>query len=1727
MTSLREVVDLARQQQKHPDNNKLGLDGVPQFSDSSKLKANEANGKRQSSLPSSPVQRSRQIQRTFSTSHPSSPLDNTQNRDDTIDPFKADFVRTTSDFRSAWHYEDSEGSKRHSRRKDSAISTAGGSAQHGSGSAAGGQSEEPGLWKRWVEIPLGLAGTEDDNNDDERNEQGDVVRTASPEPHEDGNDEPAHPEESHQITRSFTNPRQPGTRQSTVNGSTSGWPDPLKLFGISRTRSLPHDIEDRQEEDLQTPSGARTPGGRSKRSHKQHSGDTPANRASNIPPTPGGASNKWAMLRQRLKQNSIVPQQRESIIEPSKAAEVDLNDELLAGGLGLLLVKMWFDRDENGRRRVPILLHHLKIRVSDSVHPLHGTHAVFRIECEYANGAIRWVIYRELRDFLSLHTHYRLANATNYSSKDVVDIPDFPRTSLPYFNLLKKQGREKGTPMGRSEFAKMQRMSLENYLIGLIRAVMFRPEANRLCRWFEMSALSVALARRGGIQGKSGLLRVLSSNSSRKSTHGTFSTLIAWSQQHQPKWWMVRESYLVAVEDPAELAIFDVFLLDADFAIERPKRYYRQGLNLLHGEGKGNEGENKDEDPDVDTIASRSTMSKFFSMGSLRSRRTNTTRRDRGASLSTAGRPRAVSASTVGGGDEQKLNGYAHNGLLHPHFTFGGHKEQKEVEKVEAPTTAGTAAGPSSPMDHTDMSEDDDDESHHNHVIDPSIGTDPRALGYPDEQAAMDPMSDPNAPPSNQPPKKKKKSSKDVSQHTFYIKNSQRRMKLVAKNERQMLQFIASMERMANQSHWNGHNRFDSYAPIRLNVAAQWLVDGRDYFWNMSRAIMLAKERIYIHDWWLSPELYLRRPGKEAYRLDRLLKRKAEEGVKIFVILYKEVSNRTTPTDSNYAKQQLMGLHSNILVQRSPSHFSTGTFYWAHHEKLCVVDETIAFMGGLDACFGRWDTPQHVLIDDGDPIGEEGSEQIWRGKDYSNARVMDFHTLSKPDQDMYDRAKVARMPWHDVAMQIVGQPARDLCRHFVQRWNYLLRVKSHSRLMPFLLPPPDFKASELHDQGLTGTCEIQICRSAGPWSLGTQNRIEHSIQNAYLKAIQMSEHFIYIENQFFITSTVVNEVVVENNIGDALVHRIIRAHKEGTPWRACIVIPLLPGFTFPIDHNDASAIRLIMECQNRSICRGPHSIFARLRKEGIDPDDYITFFSLRGWGKLQNEVLTTEQVYIHAKIMIVDDRVAIIGSANINERSQRGDRDSELAAVVRDTDMIESRMAGKPYKVGRFAHTLRLRLMREHVGIDVDALAEQDLVASQPVKSPEDIKTWDPDREQEREGKDVGGVTRTKGHGPAMNMGTDLKDSATQAIYGSGKGVSKLGMEVADKLNIKPSGHGATSKEGLEDEKRTYGSDGSKQPGFASSKIPTLEEKTVYEHRPRETEHGDKPLLDAKEENAQGGKSVEEPQEARVPDGSGELFGAPADASLSPQTDDRPPDARHAHDESTEEEKAAVMARQQLRKHLSVKVGAKPYTLPVPAPVIDENGFADPVSDKFFKDVWIATAVHNTEIYRKVFYCTPDDMVTTWKQYKEFTAHQERIAKPPKEAPKAAPIARVPSEGAMDESNQAASGTAPGGEKEPNLQPGTSADERPLSPSNDPSVPGPHRRSHEANLNRPRRPTNVNEPLEQWERDEMEALLNEVRGHLVIFPTRFLEGEDTANNFLFNSDRILPMPIYN
>ncbi|KAG8809980.1 hypothetical protein FRC18_004299 [Serendipita sp. 400] len=88
-------------------------------------------------------------------------------------------------------------------------------------------------------------------------------------------------------------------------------------------------------------------------------------------------------------------------------------------------------------------------------------------------------------------------------------------------------------------------------------------------------------------------------------------------------------------------------------------------------------------------------------------------------------------------------------------------------------------------------------------------------------------------------------------------------------------------------------NRFRSFAPEREGNTVKWFVDGHDYLWAISEAIESAKSEIYILDWWLSPELYLRRPPElfPEWRLDALLKRKADQGVKIYVIVYNEVRN--------------------------------------------------------------------------------------------------------------------------------------------------------------------------------------------------------------------------------------------------------------------------------------------------------------------------------------------------------------------------------------------------------------------------------------------------------------------------------------------------------------------------------------------------------------------------------------------------------------------------------------------------------------------------------------------------------------------------------------------------------------------------------------------------------------------------------------------------------------------
>lgn len=143
-------------------------------------------------------------------------------------------------------------------------------------------------------------------------------------------------------------------------------------------------------------------------------------------PKPGRA--KWSRLRSLIPK--IIQHSAPVTSGPSGSFHtVHITDELITGGLSTLMLRLWFERDEKDHRRVPVLLHRLRIRVSDSLHPMHEARCVFRIECEYANGTARWVVYRQLRDFLSLHAHYTVSNV--YNRRVQIDkLPEFPRTSM-------------------------------------------------------------------------------------------------------------------------------------------------------------------------------------------------------------------------------------------------------------------------------------------------------------------------------------------------------------------------------------------------------------------------------------------------------------------------------------------------------------------------------------------------------------------------------------------------------------------------------------------------------------------------------------------------------------------------------------------------------------------------------------------------------------------------------------------------------------------------------------------------------------------------------------------------------------------------------------------------------------------------------------------------------------------------------------------------------------------------------------------------------------------------------------------------------------------------------------------------------------------------------------------------------------------------------------------------
>jgi len=205
-----------------------------------------------------------------------------------------------------------------------------------------------------------------------------------------------------------------------------------------------------------------------------------------------------------------------------------------------------------------------------------------------------------------------------------------------------------------------------------------------------------------------------------------------------------------------------------------------------------------------------------------------------------------------------------------------------------------------------------------------------------------------------------------------------------------------------------------------------------------------------------------------------------------------------------------------------------------------------------------------------------------------------------------------------------------------------------------------------------------------------------------------------------------------NPINQALLNRITRAIEDDQQFHIYMVLPVHPEGALNV-LNIITQVHLTMQSLvfgRRSLVNGIRAAILKQRyvKEGKKPDaaqrmvnellatekgvkdlgelveddwkQYLTLLNLRNWDTINGKPVT-EQIYIHSKLMIVDDCMALLGSANINDRSQLGDRDSEIAVMVTDGDEINIPIDGKAsFPVAKSVHQFRKNLWKKIFGLN-------------------------------------------------------------------------------------------------------------------------------------------------------------------------------------------------------------------------------------------------------------------------------------------------------------------------------------------------------------------------------------------------------------------------------------------
>ncbi|KVH98023.1 hypothetical protein Ccrd_023751 [Cynara cardunculus var. scolymus] len=509
-------------------------------------------------------------------------------------------------------------------------------------------------------------------------------------------------------------------------------------------------------------------------------------------------------------------------------------------------------------------------------------------------------------------------------------------------------------------------------------------------------------------------------------------------------------------------------------------------------------------------------------------------------------------------------------------------------------------------------------------------------------------------------------------------------------------------------------------------------------------AITNAKHFIYITGWSVYTQISLIRDSRRQkaggdVMLGELLKNKASEGVRVLMLIWDD----RTSVDV-IKKDGLMATHDEdtenyfngtdvhcVLCPRNPD--DGGSFIqdlqistmFTHHQKIVVVDaempsgesqsrRVVSFVGGIDLCDGRYDSPFHSLF-----------------RTLDTAHHDDFH------QPNYTGASITkggpREPWHDIHSRLEGPVAWDVLFNFEQRWrkqggkDLLVNLRELDGILtspsPVMFPDDQETWNVQVFRSIDGGAAFgfpdtpEEAAKSGLVS-GKDNIIDRSIQDAYIHAIRRAKRFIYIENQYFLGSSYAwefddikgEDVGALHVIPKELSLKIVSKIEAGEKFTVYVVVPM-----WPEGIPESASVQAILDWQRRTMEMMYKDIVGALQAKGLedDPRDYLTFFCLGNREmKKDGEYEPSEtpepdsdymkaqearrfMIYVHAKMMIVDDEYIIIGSANINQRSMDGARDSEIAMGAYQPYHLATRGAPARGQV----HGFRMALWYEHLGM--------------------------------------------------------------------------------------------------------------------------------------------------------------------------------------------------------------------------------------------------------------------------------------------------------------------------------------------------------------------------------------------------------------------------------------------